>query len=65
MGKSILCFRGIHVQVNFFNYGVFMSLKFVFILPNSTGPDQMLHYAARKYVSLPIEQKITPSSLTV
>ena len=44
MGKSILCYRG-H-RLTFPNYDVSLSLRIVFTLTNSVGPDEMPHDAA-------------------
>ena len=44
MGLPIVYFKG--SQEEFLNYDVFMSLKVVLILANSTDPDEMQHYAA-------------------
>ena len=37
MEKSILCFKG--SQIGIPNYGVFLTMRIVFILANSAGPD--------------------------
>ena len=44
MGLFIIYFKG--TQVKFSNDYVFQSLKKVFIIANSAGPDEMQHYAA-------------------
>ena len=44
MGLPIMYFK--RSQVEFLIYDVFLSLKVVFILVNSSDPDEMQHYAA-------------------
>ena len=44
MELPIVCFKG--TQVNFRNYDVFLSLKFVLILANSADSDEMQHFTA-------------------
>ena len=46
-GLPILYFKGLQVDVSMFrNYNVFLSLKVVLILANSTDSDEMQQYAA-------------------